>query len=188
VCGITQFVVSRIARLSAERVDAIMSVVVLVGGVLGSIAGGTLADLCQRGGGPRRTIRAICALAVLCAPAGLYPIVPSVGAATVMLFAFLTIGGALIVMTITLFTIVVPGKLRGLCLAAMIGVNNIVAVALAPLAVSMLSSVIGGRRMIGAALASICVTSTLVAAGLLAVGIRCQPRSVMLGAAARGSG
>ncbi len=42
--------------LGAERVGAIMSTVVLIAGIVGSIAGGVLADACQRNGGPRHGV------------------------------------------------------------------------------------------------------------------------------------
>jgi predicted MFS family arabinose efflux permease len=172
---------SRRFALSPERVGAIMSMAVLVGGVLGSIAGGILADLCQRTGGPRRTISLLSGLALLSVlPAGLFAVVMQVGFATVLLVMFMAIVGAIIVAGVALFTIVIPNELRGLCLAAMVGANTLFGIALAPLAVSLLSGAIGGPVMIGKALALVCVAAGLLSAATLAFGRRYFPRTAVL--------
>lgn len=167
---------SRSFSLSPSRVGAIMSMIVLVGGVLGSIAGGILADLCQRGGGPRRTITILSWMALLSAlPASLFAIGPGVGPASVLLALFMTIFGAIIVTAMTLFTIVVPNELHGLCLSVVVGANIIFGTALAPVTVSLLSGAIGGATMIGKALVLVCVTASLLGAAMFALGRRYFP-------------
>jgi predicted MFS family arabinose efflux permease len=167
---------SRSFSLSPNRVGVIMSVIVLVGGVLGSIAGGILADLCQRGGGPRRTITILSWLALLSAlPAGLFAVGPGVGSASVLLAMFMTIVGAIIVAVTALFTIVVPNELHGLCLSVVVGANIFFGTALAPVTVSLLSGAIGGPTMIGKALALVCVTASLLGAAMFALGRRYFP-------------
>jgi hypothetical protein len=141
-------------------------------GILGSIAGGTLADLCHRTGGPRRTMSALNALALLTIPAGLFGVSPWVGSASILLFALVTLIGAIIVTGITLVTIVIPSELRGVCLAAIVGTNTLSGGALGPPAVSFLSGMIGGPPMIGRALALVCTVACLFAAGAFVFGRR----------------
>jgi MFS family permease len=163
---------SRNFALPPGRVGVIMSIVVFMSGILGSIAGGTLADACHRTGGPRRTTLAVNALALLTIPACLFGISPWVGSASILLFALVTLIGAIIVTGITLVTIVIPSELRGVCLAAIIGTNALFGGALGPPAVSFLSGMIGGPPMIGRALALVCTLACLVATGAFGFGRR----------------
>lgn len=163
---------SRNFTLSPDRVGGIMSVIVLVGTVLGSIAGGVLADRCQQAGGPRRTMSIMSGLALLSAPAGLFVVLAQIDAASVFLATFLMFDSSIIVMAVTLVTIVVPSQLRGLCLATAIGANTLVGVALAPLIVSLLAGTMGGPPMIGRALALVCAASGFLGAALFAFGRR----------------
>ena len=163
---------SRGFGLSADRIGAILSSVVLVSGVLGCVAGGILADACHRTGGPTRTATALSVLALLNLLADLFPIAPSPAWASVLLFLFMTIVGALLVTGIALFTIVIPNELRGLCLSAMTGINTLFAVAFAPLTVSLLSGTLGGPAMIGRALTLVCVAASLLGGVTFAWGRR----------------
>src|SRR5580692_1069041 len=103
--------------LPPDKVGALMGAVLLISGVLGPIVGGSLADACQRVGGPRRTIAVIGLMTLVSIPAGLFPIAPSALSASIPLVIFLTIGAAISVTVTTLFTIVIPNELRGLCMA-----------------------------------------------------------------------
>lgn len=47
----------------------------LVGGVLGPVVGGLIADFCERSGGPRRSLVVLAVLALLCIPTAFYPLV-----------------------------------------------------------------------------------------------------------------
>jgi MFS family permease len=165
-------VLSRSFTLAPDRVGAIMASMLLVSGVLGPLAGGLLADVCQRWGGPRQTIRGLIVLALLSTPAGLFAVVPHVGFAILLLGTFMTTVGAIVVAGTTLFTIVVPNELRGLCLATLSTAIVIFGVALAPVLVSLLSAEIGGPAMIGQALAIVCVVSGLLGTASFAFGCR----------------
>jgi hypothetical protein len=158
--------------LSPDRVGVIMSIVVFMSGILGSLLGGVLADACHRTGGPRRTMWALNALALLTIPACLFGISPGVGSASALLFALVTLIGAIIVTGITLVTIVIPGELRGVCLAAIVGTNTLSGGALGPPAVSFLSGMIGGPPMIGKALALVCTVACLSATAAFVFGKR----------------
>jgi MFS family permease len=161
---------SRTHSLSPGQVGAIMGTTLLVGGIVGPLSGGFLADICQRVGGPRRTVLAISILALISAPMGLFPVVPGTGAAGVLICMFFTIIAAAVNMAATLFTIVIPNELRGLCLSVMTAGVSLFGMMLAPLAVSILSGAIGGPHMVSAALAIVCVTGSLLCAAVFGVG------------------
>lgn len=163
---------SRRFGLSPQEVGTVMSVAMLLSGILGPLSGGFLADVCQRTGGPRRTLLAQAALALLSVPMGFYALAPNLIWSNILLVIFKTLVGALLVMSVALITITAPGYVRGLALGVMAASNNLFAVALAPLAVSLLSGALGGPAMIGHALACVCVATGLCGAILFACGRR----------------
>lgn len=169
---------SRGFAVSPDRVGAIMAMVVLVSGVVGPIAGGMVADLCQRTGGPRRTISALAGLALLSLLASSFSFAPQVALASALLAGFTTIVSAILVTGTTLFTVVIPNELRGLCMAALTGISVLLGLGFAPVAVSLLSGVTGGPATIGTALAVICGTASLFGGAAFAVGRPHYPRSV----------
>jgi predicted MFS family arabinose efflux permease len=167
----------RTFALAPERISAIMAIVLLVSGLTGPVVGGTLADFAQRTGGPRQAIFAMSGLAVVSGCCGLFAAIPSVSVASAMLLLFLTTGYATAVMGSTLITIVLPNQLRGLGLGIFLACV-LIFFGLAPLAVSLLSSSIGGPAMIGRALALVCTLSGFLAAGTFAFGNRYFHRTV----------
>jgi MFS family permease len=169
---------SRNFALSPDRVGGIIAIIVLVSGILGPIAGGAVADLCHRAGGPRQTISVLSGLALLGILASLFAFVPWVTPASALLAVFTTIVSAILVTGTTLFIIVVPNELRGLCMAALTGVSVLLGLGLAPVAVSLLSGAIGGPPMIGKALAFVCVAASLLGAVAFASGRPYFPRAV----------
>ena len=171
---------SRGLALTPDRIGAIMAVALLVSGVLGPMSGGFLADYCQRSGGPRRTLFALIGLALLSVPAALFAVAPGVVAANLLLVTFMTIITAILVAGVTLFTIIIPNELRGLCMATLAGAQVVFGVGLAPVMVSVLSGAIGGPAMIGKALATSCVAAGLLGAAIFALGRRYFPRAAPL--------
>jgi MFS family permease len=168
---------SRHFALSPQRIGAIMALVLVVGGVLGPVAGGFLADLSQRGAGPHRTMLTLSGLAFLCIPAGLFAVAPGIITASILLLIFMTLGNAILTAGTALFTIVVPNEIRGLCLALSGAAAVLLGLGLAPVAVSALSAALGGPDMIGKALGSICVTASVLLAATYLLGTRYVPRS-----------
>lgn len=166
---------SRVFALPTERAGAIMATALLISGVAGPLAGGLLADFCQRIGGPRWTVLMLAALAASSVPVALFANASSVGTASVALTLFMTLVGAMVVAGTALFTIVVPNELRGLCLALLTTGTVIFGVALSPLLVSAISGFMGGSAHIGTALAAVCVSASLFSAGTLAAGFRLFP-------------
>jgi MFS family permease len=163
---------SRNLGLEPHRVGAIMAIALMVSGLAGPVAGGSFADLCQRGGKPHRSMHVLCVLALLGLPASVFAILPGVQCESALLIVFITLVSATVAMGMTLFTVVIPNELRGLSLSLLTIVNVLVASSLAPLAVSLLSGWLGGAAMIGKALALTCATSMLLAAATFGLGAR----------------
>jgi len=159
-----------------DRAGVIIGTAMMVSGILGPVLGGTLADFCHSSGGPRRTITVLGGLALLGVPGVLFPIAPSVTVAAALLVMFVTIVNATMAMGITMFTIVIPNELRGLCLAILSAAISLFGVALGPVAVSLVSGALGGPAMVGQALAWVCITANVLCALSFVVGRRSFPR------------
>lgn len=170
---------SRRFALSSDRIGAIMALVLLVGGVLGPITGGVLADLSQRTGGPRRTGLILSAMAFVSIPEGLFAVAPSVTVATVALAMLLTIVPAISLMVTTLCTVIVPNEVRGLGTALLTAASQFFGYALAPLVVSLLSGALGGPDMIGEAVSLVCVTASILGSAIFACGSRHFPHAAV---------
>jgi MFS family permease len=161
--------------ISPARVGAIVGAAFLVSGILSPLIGGPLADFCQRKGGPRRTMVALAGLALLSVPTALFGVTGSATYAAISLALFLTLGYSLHLVALALGTIVIPGELRGVYLAITVTAAAIFGMGVAPLAVSSLSDWIGGPAMIGRALTIVCAGTSLVSAGVFALGSRNFP-------------
>jgi MFS family permease len=163
---------SRNFNLTTEHIGAVMATVAMVSGIAGAIVGGNLADLCQRTGGPRRTLLALSVLAFLGVPASLFAVMPAVLPASVLLGVLMSVGALISVMATTLSTVVIPNELRGLCTTLISATSLLVGLGLAPLCVSVLSAGLGGSSKIGVALAIVGVVTSLIGALIFALGCR----------------
>lgn len=150
--------------LAMDHVGAIMAVALPVGGIVGTFAGGFLADFCQRTGGPRRTVTALGAAAVLSVPLAFFSWAPSATAASVVLALLTGTLTTAVCVGITYFTVVVPNELRGLSIGVAMAVGTSVAFGLAPLLVSWLSGALGGPSTIGLSLGLVCAASSVTCA------------------------
>jgi MFS family permease len=156
---------SRGFGLSPDHIGAVVATGLLISGILSPVAGGPLADMCQRTGGPRRTAAVLSGLLVLSVPIGLlFAYASGFVTASGLLVAFVVIICAAITMGTALFTVVIPGELRGVSMATMFAINTILGIGLAPVAVSVLSSFIGGPSKIGTALALVGAMTSLFSA------------------------
>lgn len=169
---------SRRFALPPNHVGSIIATTLLVSSILGPIAGGVLADLCHRAGGPRRTMSVLSGLVLLSLPAALFAIMPGAVPASILLGVFLTVGFVIGTMAIALSTIVIPGELRGLYLSVSTAVGALFGIGLAPMLVSLLSDVLGSPSMIGEALSLVCFTTSLIGAAAFAFGRRYFPSKV----------
>lgn len=167
--------------LAPGDVGMYLAVGFLGSGVVGSVAGGFLADLAQSAGGPRSTATVLCGLAVLCAPMMAFAVMPTMLSASLLLAMFLTAVCALEVAGTTLITVIVPNELRGTCVAALAANVMVFGIGLGPILVSYLSGVIGGSAFIGRALTLIGTAACMLGALALALARRslaARPTSV----------
>jgi MFS family permease len=163
---------SRRFALTPDRIGAILAFGMLVSGILGPIAGGLIADAGQRQGGPARTMATLAALALLGIPCSLFAFMPDVVLTCTLLILTMALMLAIAVMGMALFTIVIPGEMRGLCMSMLMAAILFFALAVAPLTVSVLSGPLGGTNAIGPALSLVCIAASLLAAGAFTLGRR----------------
>ena len=154
--------------LMPDDIGLIMAASMLVSGLAGPLLGGMLADHCQRRGGPRRTVRALMVLSALGIPLALFAVAPGLTGVILLLVMAMTLIIAVAAMGMALMTIVVPNELRGLCMSVLTALILLFALAVSPVAVSLLSGLLGGAAAIGRAMSIVCVLAAMAAAALFA--------------------
>lgn len=164
-------ILARHFKLSPDRIGALMGMALLVSGLLGTLLGGTLADLCQRTGGPRRLISLMMILALVQVPSGFYGIMPSVPLVILLLLILFTLSGMKGIICTTVASLVLPKELFGAAFGALVAISAIFS-STAPVVVSVLADRIGGVTGIREALTSMCVITSLVGAAVFASGRR----------------
>lgn len=162
---------SRGMGLSPARVGEVVGTALFLSGVLGPVGGGLLADWSQRTGGPGRTMAMLVWLALLSILVSAFPVCTDANVVRILLLLFIMIGTAISTVSLTLTIIVIPNELRGLCVA-LYTVTGAIGMGVAPLAVSLLSSELGGPAMIGKALTVVGAITAVLAAGAFALGKR----------------
>lgn len=155
---------SRRFHLAPADIGTTIAACMFFGGTIGPVLGGSLADICQRSGGPRRTLFALRFLALVSTVSGAFALMPGIWSLDALLAGFLTVGGAINVAVMTTLSVSLPNELRGSALAASVTASLVLGLGLAPLAVSLLSGALGGPPMIGRALGIVCVATSAAAA------------------------
>jgi hypothetical protein len=102
-------------------------------------------------------------------PVCFYPMMPGTTLSGIGLVVLMTANSAMIVIGATLFSVIVPGGIRGLCMGMLAGVCVLFGIGIAPPATSLLTGLLGGPSMIDESLSFVCVGTTIVcvAASLL---------------------
>jgi predicted MFS family arabinose efflux permease len=164
--------------LSPDQIGASMGFVLLASGLLGPLLGGFVADFCERRGGARRTMMALTILSFVAIPTGAFALAGSPLALNASFFLFMLLGSAVIVTGTTLFTIVIPNELRGVCLGMLSAAFLLLGFGIAPPMVSLLSGAMGGTARIGDALATVCVCTCLCGTSAFWIGSRRPMRAL----------
>lgn len=167
--------ISRRFGLSVDQIGAVMAIVLLVSGIAGPIAGGFLADVSNRAGGPRQAVSMLIGIALLSVPLGVFAVMPTVATMTLPLTLFLASGAAINVAVTALAVVVLPNQLRGICMAMFWAVGGLFGLALAPLAVSSVSGSLGGTHTIAKALAFVAATTSVFGVAVFVLGRRYFP-------------
>jgi len=158
----TVSVLSREFHLPPTRGGSLLGMLFLVSGLAGPVIGGTLADYTQRSGGPRRTLAMLGSIAIFAMAPALFPMTADIRWALTVLVLFMTAITAACVMGGTLFTIAIPAAARGISISLMTATSILFGVGVAPIAVSFVSTELGGPTAIGTALAYVSATATAV--------------------------
>jgi MFS family permease len=161
---------TRAFNLAPDRVGVIIGATTLITAPIAAIAGGIIADICQKRAGPRLTVKVLAAITLLGAPGALFAVASNSDWATVMMAAYLVVEFAAMGMAYTVLTIVIPNELRGVGFAILAAGGAIFATSLSPLLVSILSSYLGGTTMIGVALSWVSVCAIITAAAVYYLG------------------
>lgn len=175
---------SRRFLLPPDRVGALLATALMVSGLCGPMLGGVIADVCQRLGGSRRTAIVLGGISFLSAPFGLFALVHPIALSASMLVASLTLVTAVAVMGTTLFTIVIPNEIRGLCMAILAASSVMFGLGVAPMTVSITASLFGYGRDIGPSLAIVTASAALVGGILFLLSARAMPPGVGVAQAA----
>ncbi len=163
-------VLARELSLPPERVGGIMAAGLLISGTIGPFLGGMLADFCHRTGGPKMTLAAVTVLPVSTLPACLFAFLHQDVVVSTLLIIFITLICAGCVMGTTLFTVLIPNEIRGLCMAIMGGACILFGVGLAPISVSATSKLLGGPAALGKALALVATADIVLGSVAFLVG------------------
>lgn len=145
-----------------------MSAVLLGGGIVGSLAGGWLAEWGRRRAGRMGVMLPATLFAVAIAPASLFAVVHPLPLFAMLLTIDVFAGAVVATIGVIAVTLVIPNEVRGLALASNTFAAAIFGAAGAPLLVALLSRSLGGEAWLGVAFACICVPSACLAALFLA--------------------
>ncbi|NGY05844.1 MFS transporter [Solimonas terrae] len=140
-----------------------MGLIVLLSGLVGSIIGGVLAELGQKGRIPGGLLGGAVLASLLTIPAAFFPVMPTVGGFAAML-TVLVLGGAVAgLITATALAVLLPNELRGVCLGAFVVVGAVFGFGVAPTVVTLVSDLFGGEAHIRDGLTVVTLVTSVVA-------------------------
>jgi len=151
---------------------------VLLGGFVGAIAGGLLADWGQKSGRRGGLLIGALGCAAIGVPASLFPLMPSVPAFAAAIFVLLLMGTITGLITSVALTVLLPNELRGLTIGAFIAVAGLIGFGVAPSLVTVVSALLGGEAMLREALAIVGVIVSIVSVFGFWLAMRRAPSSV----------
>ena len=163
--------------LQPDQFGAMMGIIIVLGGLAGSILGGLIADRGSAGGRRGGVLIGAIASSVLTIPAAAFPLMATstgFGIVLGLLIVFCTMSQ---VATITAVTTLIPNEERGVCLALTGMAGTLVNVGFAPLAPWLAPIVFGQGNHLAGMLAVIGVVTGVIALGGFLVAIRTAPRS-----------
>ncbi|GAA0655645.1 MFS transporter [Brevundimonas lenta] len=154
-----------------------MGLAFLVAGVFGAVLGGFAADWGhKRYPGKGILIGAVIASG-LSIPMALFPIMPQVAGFGVLLSLLLLCGTIAGLITATAIAVLVPNEIRGLCLGAFVVIGALVGLGVAPTAVTLGSTLLGGEDKLGLALTITGVATSILAFVAFFMAWRAAPKS-----------
>lgn len=169
-------VLTRFYHLQPDEFGRWLGLVVLLGGIVGSVLGGVGADLGQKKLGPSGILLAAVVAASLSVPAALFPLMPTAGGFYWAIALFLICGTATGLITAAALAVLVPNDYRGVCLGAFIVVGAVVGFGIAPTLVTLISDVLGGESHIRTALCATSILTSFASAVGFALALRGEHR------------
>nr|WP_197463093.1 MFS transporter [Gluconobacter thailandicus] len=154
-------ILERQYHLSAAIVGKMLGGVMLLGGLLGVIAGGFLTDLLHKLRGERGVLLIAIDMAALSILGAAFPLVHSATVFAALLTILLIAGGAMGIAVLTLFTLAIPNELRGFAIGLVSAGGTLIATGIAPSTVSLLSSFLQGPSALGEAMTIVGMTGSL---------------------------
>lgn len=130
-------ILSRSHHQSPADFGAWLGMLNLGSSVIGAVIGGLAADFGQRGRGQAGALLGAVAGAVLSVPAGLFPLMPNVAGFAVLLGLLLAAGACVNIAATSAVMVLLPNRLRGMCISVLVAVIGLVAFGVAPLLVSL---------------------------------------------------
>lgn len=151
-----------------------LSAIVLGTGIVGSLAGGQLAELGRKRAGPAGVLVPALVAASLSAPLSLYAIAPSVTTLAILLTFVLLFGAVIATVGVVAITLNIPNEIRGLAIGANVLATGMFGAALAPTLIGFVSNALGGDTNLGAAIAAVSAPAGLCSAFFFYRAMRAQ--------------
>jgi predicted MFS family arabinose efflux permease len=168
-------VLTRDYGLTADRFGGIVGAIVFGTGIVGSIAGGLLADRGQRSGKRGGILASALIFAALGVPSALFSIMPG-STACLALFGMLILSGTICgLVTATALSVLIPNELRGVCLGAFLAIAGVIAFGIAPSLVTGLAGLMNAGAHLGAPLAVVGVVVGIFSTIAFRIAIRNAP-------------
>ena len=151
---------------------------VLIGGIVGAVGGGVLADWGQKSGRRGGLLIGAIGCAAIGVPASLFPLMPSIPGFAAAIFTLMLMGNITGLITSVALTVLLPNELRGLAIGAFIAIAGLIGFGIAPSLVTLVSAILGGEQMLREGLAIVGVLVSFVSVFAFWVAMRRAPASV----------
>lgn len=141
-----------------------MGLVLLGSGVLGAVIGGFSADYGHKSKIKGGILLGAVVAATLSIPGAFFTLMPDVTGFAWMLLLLLTCGAVTGLVTAAAIAVLVPNKLRGVCLGAFIVIGAIIGFGVAPTLVTLIADALGGEQALRYGLAFTSAGASIIAA------------------------
>lgn len=149
-----------------------LSLVTLIGLILGALAGGQLAELGRRRRGRAGVLLPAVFAALAAAPLSLFALAPNVGSFAALLALDLFCAGLIPTVGVIAIALNIPNEIRGRAIGSYVLVTAVLGTATAPAAIAFISRALGGETMLGHAIVIVSVPAALAAAACFLVAMR----------------
>jgi MFS family permease len=163
-----------------------LSAIVLGTGIVGSLAGGHLAELGRkRAGRPGVLVPALVA-ACLSAPLSLYAVAPGVATLALLLAFVLLFSATIATVGVVAITLNIPNEIRGLAIGGNVLATGMFGAALAPTLIGFVSNALGGDTHLGVAITAVSAPAGICAAFFFYIAMRAAAHDTSLATEQRG--